>query len=118
MASKTLSVQLCEVCGIEPLNDENAYFTGNLGKYPDFENKNFAKLFNMITTIEDFSFSTGLYYIPYIPSYRQLTRLSTPEGDYESENIDPIKAFLTCVFKCCCKEKGTADYIRRTKWEI
>lgn len=34
---------------VEPLKDENAYFTGNLGKYPDFENNNnnFCKLFEL-----------------------------------------------------------------------
>lgn len=46
---KSISQQICELCGIEPLKDENAYFTGNLGKYPDFENNNnnFGKLFDL-----------------------------------------------------------------------
>ena len=117
MTNKNLSQKICEVCGIEPEIIED-YDSNEYEIYPDFENKNFAKLFKLITTIEEFSFGTMFFYIPQIPSYKQLSRLSTPEGDYESENIDPIKAFLTCVFKCCCKEKDTADYIRQTDWEV
>lgn len=49
MADKSISQQICELCGVETLKDENAYFTGNLGKYPDFENNNnnFVKLFEL-----------------------------------------------------------------------
>lgn len=140
MTNKTLSEQICEVCGIEPKylvkytyfgQQENIYETFEEAKqekemlkgeieeaYPVFENKNFAKLFKMITTLEGFSFRTGFYYIPYIPSYRQLSCLSTPDGEYESESIDPIKAFLTCVFKCVVKEKDTANFIKQEQWEL
>lgn len=140
MIKKTLSQKICEVCGIEPKylvkytyfgQQENIYETFEEAKqekemlkgeieeaYPDFENKNFAKLFKMITTLEDFSFSTGFYYIPYIPSYRQLSRLSTPDREYASESTDPIKAFLTCVFKCAVKEKDTANFIKQQQWEV
>ena len=85
--------------------------------YPDFEQpENFAKLFELITTIEDFTYSTGLYYIPQIPSHKQLSRLATSEGEYESESIYAIKAFLTCVVKCVAKEKDTANFIKQTEW--
>lgn len=122
-----LSKQLCELCGIEPkLNCINCPHPCEAAcnncsysdlNYPDFENKNFAKLFKMVTTVEGFSFSTGLYYLPQIPTHRQMSCLSTPEGEYGSEAIDPIKAFLTCVIKCAAKEKDTADYIRETEWK-
>ena len=122
-----LSQQLCEICGIKlklncincPQPCETACNNCSYSdlNYPDFENpENFIKLFTIITTIEDFTYSTGLYYIPYIPTYKQLSRLATSEGEYESENIDAIKAFLTCVIKCAAKEKDTADYIRETEW--
>lgn len=116
---KSLSRKICELCKIKPKMIQD-YELNDIVIYPDFENNNnnFVKLFNLITTIEDFSFRTGFYCTPYIPSYRQLSCLSTPDGEYESENIDPIKAFLTCVFKCCYEEKDTADYIRETNWEI
>ncbi len=128
MTNKNLSQKICEACRIEPEKDctncphpcETACNNCSYGElvYPDFENKNFAKLFKLITTIEEFSFGTMLCYIPQILSYRQLSRLSTPEGDYESENTDPIKAFLSCVFKCVVKEKDTANCIKRGKWEV
>ncbi len=121
-----LSQQLCGVCGIEPKcidcgqtvsEDNPCPVPCSKQKYPDFtKSENFVKLFSLITTIEDFTYSTGLYYIPYIPTYKQLSRLATSEGEYESENIDAIKAFLTCVIKCAAKEKDTADYIRETEW--
>lgn len=95
--SKSLSIRICEACGIKPRVIQD-YELNDIEVYPDFENKNFVKLFKLITTIEDYSFGTGLYCIPYIPSYRQLSRLSTPDGEYESGNANPIKAFLTCVF--------------------
>lgn len=126
--TETLSERLCKVCGIEPIKScENCSHPCEVAcnncsyselVYPDFENKNFAKLYKLITTIEECSFSTGFYYIPYIPTYRQLSCLSTSEGEYECESIDPIKAFLTCVYKCVVKEKDTADYIKETKWEL
>lgn len=121
-----LSKQLCEVCGIEPKcincgrtvsEDNPCPEPCNEQKYPDFTKpENYIKLFSLITTIEDFTYTTGCYYIPYIPSYRQLSHLVTPEGDYESESINTIKAFLECVIKCAVKEKDTADYIKRTEW--
>ena len=62
MTDKSLSEQICEVCGIEPLKDETAYFIGNVGKLPNFENNNnnFVKLLNL-----DFSprFKSLLHYI-------------------------------------------------------
>ena len=122
-----LSQQLCKVCGIEPrcidcgqtVSEENPCpdFCSKQ-KYPDFEiPENFVKLFSSITTIEDFTYSTGCYYIPQIPTYKQCSHLVTPEGDYESESINVIKAFLECVIKCAVKEKNTADYIKRTEWD-
>lgn len=156
MTNKSLSQQLCEVCGIEPkykcknvpclnfmadsgictLKDgftkcnpeicEDDYTPDTNHRnwkeadavYPDFENNNFSKLFKLITTAEGFSFSTGLYYLPQIPSHRQMSCLSTPEGEYASECTDPIKAFLACVFKCAVKEKDTAIYIKNQQWEV
>ena len=101
--TNNLSRQLCELCGIEQTVD----FT---------KPENFVGLFNLITTIEDYLYRTGLYCIRYIPSYRQLSCLSTDEDEYESENTDPIQAFITCVIKCARKEKDTADYIREAEW--
>lgn len=131
-----LSQQLCKICGIEPLykvmlngimldiTDDKKLAEISVFKrggvivetYPDFEHENFAKLFELITTIEDFTYSTGLYYIPQIPSHKQLSRLATSEGEYESESIYAIKAFLTCVVKCVAKEKDTANFIKQTEW--
>lgn len=131
------SKQLCEICGIKPLykvmlngimldiTDDKKLAEISVFKrggvivdtYPDFEQpENFAKLFELITTIEDFTYSTGLYYIPQIPTHKQLSRLATSEGEYESENIYAIKAFLACVVKCVAKEKDTADFIKQTEW--
>lgn len=129
MTNKSLSQQICEACGIEPKKDctncshpcEVACNNCSDGElvYPDFENHaNLQKLFRMLTTLEDFAFCTGLYLIPQKTSYRRFSCLSTSEGEYESENIDPVKAFLTCVFKCVVEEKDTADYIRQEKWEV
>lgn len=120
MANKTLSEQLCKICGIKPLDNESAYFTGRLGLLPDFENNsnNFVKLFELIVTIETFSFSTGYYYIPYIPTYRQISSLFTPGGEYASYCTDPKKAFLICVIKCVTKEKDVADLIKKQNWGI
>lgn len=122
-----LSKQLCEICGIKPkLNCincphpceaacNNCSYSDLI--YPDFESlENFFKLFSLITTKKDFTYSTGLYYISYIPTYKQLSTLVTSEGEYMSESEDVIKAFLTCVIKCAAKEKDIADYIRKTEW--
>ena len=122
-----LSQRLCEVCGIEPkLNCinclhpcetacDNCCYSDLI--YPDFEQpENLVKLFKLITTIEDFTYSTSLYCFPYISRYRQLFHLVTPEGDYKSESINAIRAFLECVIKCASKEKDTADYIREAEW--
>lgn len=98
-----LSKLLCEKCKMQAI---------------DFESpENFIKLFKLITTIENFDIRTGNFFIPYIPSYRQITTLKTDVDEYSSENPDPIKAFLTCVFKCVSNDKDTADYIRETEWE-
>ena len=119
-----LSKQLCEICGIEgkwfEYTTETTDGCVNLGKkrvFPDFESlENFFKLFSLITTKKDFTYSTGLYYISYIPTYKQLSTLVTSEGEYMSESEDVIKAFLTCVVKCVAKEKDTADFIKQTEW--
>lgn len=43
-----LSKELCEICGIEPLNDESVYFTGRLGLLPNFEEpENFVRLMEL-----------------------------------------------------------------------
>lgn len=151
MTNKSLSQQICEICGIEPYYgiyvnfgdlDNNYKLVTNKRKYrliadcryivdnedelknlepkylPDFESVNFTKLFKLITTAEGYSFSTGHYYISQIPTHRQFSCLSTPDGEYESESIDPIKAFLTCVFKCAVKEKDTANFIKQQQWDV
>lgn len=104
---------------IKKIYDKNGYdFVEFRTKTIDFESpENFMKLFKLITTIENFDIRTGNFMIPYIPSYRQITILKTDVGEYSSENTDPIKAFLTCVFKCISNDKDTADYIRETEWE-
>lgn len=85
--------------------------------YPDFEQpENFVKLFKLITTIEKFRFTTGNFYIPSIPSYKQDTALTADDEEYYSSNPDPIQAFITCVIKHCRRNKDTADYIRETEW--
>lgn len=104
---------------IKKIYDKNGYdFVEFRTKTIDFElPENFMKLFKLITTIENFDIRTGNFMIPYIPSYRQITILKTDDDEYSSENTDPIKAFLTCVFKCISNDKDTADYIRETEWE-
>lgn len=65
MTNKTLSEQICEVCGIEPLKDETAYFIGNVGKLPNFENNNnnFVKLLEIVSKKASVSFChNGTYY--------------------------------------------------------
>lgn len=123
-----LSKELCEICGIEPKIScancshpcEAACNNCSYGEliYPDLEQPtNFVKLFKLITTLEYYSYDVGNYYIPYIPTFKQISCLRTEEAEYTSENIDPIEAFLTCVIKCAIKEKDTADYIRETEWK-
>lgn len=141
--TKELSKQLCELCGIEPKIRYHVKIAGTVYKiskenvlkhsgifrspsikvrkvtkdHPDFSNpENFVRLFKLITTIEGYVYRTGFYYIKYIPTYKQLSCLSTDEGEYSSENTDPIKAFITCVIKCARAEKDTADYIREAEW--
>lgn len=110
MKTDNLSKKLCEICGIEPK-------TISFEIYPDFtQPENFVKLFKLITTLEYYSYNVGNYYIPYIPTFKQISCLRTEEAEYTSENVDPIEAFLTCVIKCVIKEKDTADYIRETEW--
>lgn len=60
-----LSTQICEICGIEPLNNGVAYFTGRLGLLPDFENNNnnFVKLLEIVSKKASVSFChNGTYY--------------------------------------------------------
>lgn len=121
-----LSKELCKICGIEPKcvncgrtvsEDNPCPESCSEKKYPDFEQpENFVKLFKIITTIADYRFRTGRYYISDIPTYKQLSDLSTDFDIYDSQNSDPIGAFITCVIKCVIKEKDTADYIKRTEW--
>lgn len=101
--SNNLSEQLCELCGIEKTVD----FT---------KPANFVRLFDLITSLENYSYQTGFCYISCIPTYRQLSCLSTDEGEYDSGDTDPIKAFIACVIKCARAEKDTADYIREAEW--
>ena len=117
--TKDLSKQLCELCGIEyekTITDDPEAFVPYKTTLDFTKPENFVRLFNLITTIEDYSYRTGLYCIRYIPSYRQLSCLSTDENEYESENTDPIQAFITCVINCVRAEKDTADYIREAEW--
>lgn len=96
MTDKSISQRICELCGIEPLKDENAYFTGNLGKYPDFENNNnnFVKLLNLKL---DSSFRTPLEYITFnyysATSTESLLRqiLSELEFDWNPVVVKQIK---------------------------
>ena len=114
-----LSKELCEICGIEyekTITDDPETFVPYKTTLDFTKPENFVRLFNLITTIEDYSYRTGLYCIRYIPSYRQLSCLSTDENEYESENTDPIQAFITCVINCVRAEKDTADYIREAEW--
>lgn len=55
MTNRTLSEQICEVCGIEPRKDyipTNCATVQQINVYPDFENNNnnFMKLVNIIYT--------------------------------------------------------------------
>lgn len=110
------SKELCELCGIEPEIIED-YDSNEYEIYPDFtQAANFVKLFKLITTLEDFYFGTGNFYISSIPSYRQDTALTADDEEYYSSNPDPIQAFITCVIKHCRRNKDTADYIRETEW--
>lgn len=120
-----LSEELCRICGIEgkwfEYTTETTDGCVNLGKkrvFPDFtQPENFVKLFKLITTIENFGFTTGNFYIPSIPSYRQDTALTAGDEEYYSSNPDPIKAFITCVIKHCKRNKDTADYIKEKEWK-
>lgn len=98
-----LSQRLCKACGIEQAVD----FT---------KPENFVKLFEAITTVETFVYSTGCYYIPYTFECCQISCLTTPYGEYKSASTNVIDAFLTCVTRCTTKDKGTADYIKSMEW--
>lgn len=96
MTDKSLSEQICEVCGIEPLKDETAYFIGNVGKLPNFENNsnNFVKLLNL-----DFSprFKSLLHYITSIFFSTNSTKdllvqiLHELKFDSQSDTVKQIK---------------------------
>ena len=118
-----LSQQLCEICGLKYCKEKVVINNGQCPNvdikpfYLNFEKlENFVRLFSLITTRKDFTYSTGLYYMSYIRTYRQLSTLVTSEDEYISESEDVIEAFLTCVIKCAKKEKDVADYIRKTEW--
>ena len=122
-----LSKELCEICGIKPkLNCincphpcESACNNCSWSRliYPDFtEPENFVKLFKLITTIENYDYRTGLYYVPQIPSHRQMSQLSAETDYYYSESSDPINAFIACVIQCAKADSDTANYIRETEW--
>lgn len=122
-----LSKELCEICGIKPkLNCINCPHPCETAcnncsysdlNYPDFEQPtNFVKLFKLITTIENYDYRTGLYYVPQIPSHRQMSQLSAETDYYYSESSDPINAFIACVIQCAKADSDTANYIRETEW--
>ena len=50
------------------------------------------------------------------PTYKQLSSLSTDLDVYDTQNSDPIKAFIECVIACAKAEKDTADYIKEQEW--
>ena len=123
--TKKLSKQLCELCNIPfERHIDNCRVVDNDGdlceqyvEILDFgRSKNFMKLFKLITTIEDYRFRTGRYYMSNIPIYKQLSSLSTELDIYDSQNSDPIGAFITCVIKCAKAEKDTANYIKEQEW--
>lgn len=139
---KTLSQQLCELCGIEPkilYKSKSNLSSGTCWKtreeyknsacnqswsetentrYPDFEKpENFVKLFNLITHIEDFHFATGQTYISCIPIYRFSSYLTTESNQYESYSNDVVKAFLECLIEHVKEDKDTAEYIASEEWE-
>ena len=120
-----LSKELCKICGIEPKwieykteNTDGCINFGSKKVYPDFEQpENFVKLFRVITTLEEFSFTTNCFYVPSIPSYRQNTTLATDDEKYHLSDLDPIRAFVACVIKHCKQDKDTAEYIGRVPWK-
>lgn len=123
--TKKLSKQLCDICNIPfERHIDNCRVVDNDGdlceqyvEILDFgQPKNFVKLFKIITTIEDYRFRTGRYYIPNIPTYKQLSDLSTDFDIYDSQYSDPIKAFIECVIACAKAEKDTANYIKKQEW--
>lgn len=123
--AKKLSKQLCDICNIPfERHIDNCRVVDNEGdlceqyvEILDFgQPENFVKLFKIITTIEDYRFRTGRYYMSNIPTYKQLSDLSTDFDIYDSQNSDPIKAFMGCVIKCAKAEKDTADYIKEQEW--
>lgn len=123
--TKKLSKQLCDICDIPfERHIDNCRVVDNDGdlceqyvETLDFgKPENFVKLFKIITTIGDYRFRTGRYYMSNIPTHKQLSDLSTDFDIYDSQNSDPIGAFITCVIKCAKAEKGTADYIKEQEW--
>ena len=107
--TKKLSKQLCDICDIPfERHIDNCRVVDNDGdlfeqyvETLDFgKPENFVKLFKIITTIGDYRFRTGRYYMSNIPTYKQLSDLSTDFDIYDSQNSDPIGAFITCVIKC------------------
>lgn len=123
--TKKLSKQLCDICNIPfERHIDNCRVVDNDGdlceqyvETLDFgKPENFVKLFKIITTIGDYRFRTGRYYMSNIPTYKQLSDLLTDFDIYDSQNSDPIGAFITCVIKCAKAEKDTADYIKEQEW--
>ena len=113
----TLSKQICELCGISARNDENAYFTGHLGEYPNLENpKNFVKLLNLL-------YRCG---INHDYDY-QLATMSFEEDNLYHENIETFEQLhLMCLLSMLQKEYDSwdkqfkiliKDKIKNADWE-
>ena len=123
--TKKLSKQLCDICDIPfERHIDNCRVVDNDGdlceqyvEILDFgQPENFVKLFGIIVTMEDFIYETGHYTA--FSKNKQFALLTDNFAldEFESTNLDPIKAFIECVIKCVKDDKDTADYIKEQEW--
>lgn len=112
-----LSNEICKLCNVEPLNDETAYFTGNLGKLPDLTKpNNFVKLLNILYRCgvnHDYDF--------------QLAGMSFEEDNIYHEQMETFEELhLFCVYTRLNKNYDSWDdkfikiikeKIKNTNWE-
>lgn len=121
MTNKTLSEQICEVCGIEPEIIED-YDSNEYEIYPDFENNNnnFVKLQEMLA---EFGMGYTCQLIDVEPNKIEISFLWEEGFTVKTIGETFKEAYLRFVLQILAFEKGEevqtiAESIRQADWEV